>query len=139
MMDVSCGVSIPGFLRMLSETPDLPRSWTWAASRSMWSSSPKTPNSRAILPDARRRYPGLVVVNVTAPVEILAKRLAGRGRESEEALKDRLARGAQLAVEGEDVIVLDNSGAPGIAGARLVEALLGCRPGASAGDLATGR
>lgn len=48
--------------------------------------------SRRILGDAARRYPGLVVLYVTAPPHLLADRLAGRGRESAEEIAARLAR-----------------------------------------------
>ena len=37
--------------------------------------------SRAALPAAQARFPGLVVIVVTAPVAVLAARLAARGRE----------------------------------------------------------
>ncbi|MFC2250116.1 phosphonate metabolism protein/1,5-bisphosphokinase (PRPP-forming) PhnN [Labrys portucalensis] len=48
--------------------------------------------SRSSLPEARQRFAGLSVVLVTAPAEIIAQRLAARGRESEEMIRARLAR-----------------------------------------------
>lgn len=48
--------------------------------------------SRAALDAARAVFPALEVVLVTAPPEILARRLALRGRESEAEIARRLAR-----------------------------------------------
>ena len=47
--------------------------------------------SRAVIGEARRRWPDVTVVEVTAPVEVLARRIAERGRESDGAGPDRLA------------------------------------------------
>ncbi|MBZ9603018.1 phosphonate metabolism protein/1,5-bisphosphokinase (PRPP-forming) PhnN [Phyllobacterium chamaecytisi] len=71
--------------------------------------------SRAILSEARRRYSQLLVVNVTAPMEVLAKRLVERGRENQESIRRRLIRGDQHPVEGIDIVQIDNSGLPEIA------------------------
>lgn len=81
--------------------------------------------SRAVLPDARRRYPQLLVVNVTAPLEILTQRLAGRGREDEVGIRQRLIRSEQQSVEGDDVLHIDNSGLTEVAGERVLAVLLG--------------
>lgn len=48
--------------------------------------------SRSSLEEARLRFPGVVVVLVTAPAEVIARRLAARGRESAEVIRERLAR-----------------------------------------------
>lgn len=48
--------------------------------------------SRTIVAQARRRYTNVVVVQVTAPPEVLAERLAARGRASDGAIVDRLSR-----------------------------------------------
>jgi phosphonate metabolism protein PhnN/1,5-bisphosphokinase (PRPP-forming) len=48
--------------------------------------------SRAVIPEAVRRYPGAGVVIVTAPLELLAARLAERGREPAAEHRARLAR-----------------------------------------------
>ncbi|TCM76710.1 phosphonate metabolism protein/1,5-bisphosphokinase (PRPP-forming) PhnN [Rhizobium sp. BK068] len=77
--------------------------------------------SRAVLVDARRRYPQISIVNVTAPLGVLARRLVGRGRESLENVRQRLVRGAGHPVEGSDVIHVHNSGPLEIAGERLLE------------------
>ncbi|WP_245503945.1 phosphonate metabolism protein/1,5-bisphosphokinase (PRPP-forming) PhnN [Rhizobium laguerreae] len=79
--------------------------------------------SRAVLSEARRRYPGLLVVNVTAPMEMLAKRLVERGRESPQSVRQRLIRGDQHPVEGADVVHIDNSGPPEIAAECLLAVL----------------
>ena len=66
--------------------------------------------SRGALADARRFFPGMAVLALTARPEVLASRLAGRGRETPEDISSRLARAGEFAVEGPDVIRIDNSG-----------------------------
>ncbi|MFM7419065.1 MAG: phosphonate metabolism protein/1,5-bisphosphokinase (PRPP-forming) PhnN [Alphaproteobacteria bacterium] len=51
--------------------------------------------SRAVLPEANTRY-ALRVLNITAPIEVLAARLAARGRESAAGIAVRLAREVAL-------------------------------------------
>ncbi|TIV75967.1 MAG: phosphonate metabolism protein/1,5-bisphosphokinase (PRPP-forming) PhnN [Mesorhizobium sp.] len=80
--------------------------------------------SRAVLPDARRKYPKLLVVNITAPMGVLALRLVERGRENLESIRQRLLRSEQQSMEGDDVLQIDNSGAPEIAGERLLAVLV---------------
>ncbi len=65
--------------------------------------------SRAVLPLARSRFPRVVVIEVTAPPEVLAARLAARGRETRAAIEERLAREAErpCAVSADLVIVND--------------------------------
>jgi ribose 1,5-bisphosphokinase len=75
--------------------------------------------SRGALPALRRRYANVAVVEVTADPEILAARLAGRGRESLGEILARLARTASCDTTG-PAVSLDNSGAKEIAGDRLV-------------------
>lgn len=78
--------------------------------------------SRGIIASARRIHPNVRVVYVTAPQEILAARLAGRGRES--GVAERLAR----KVEGDSTAladcVIDNSGEPETGGRALAAYLL---------------
>lgn len=69
--------------------------------------------SRGALPDARRCFRGMVVLALTARPDVLAARLAGRGRETPEDVAARLARAGQFRVSGPDVIGIDNSGPPG--------------------------
>jgi phosphonate metabolism protein PhnN/1,5-bisphosphokinase (PRPP-forming) len=49
-------------------------------------------SSRAHLPTLRRQAPRLHVVEITAPAEVLARRLAGRGREDAAEMAERLQR-----------------------------------------------
>jgi ribose 1,5-bisphosphokinase len=69
--------------------------------------------SRGALPAARARFPGLVVLQLTAPPEVLAARLAGRGRESEAQIAARLARADQSLPDGIEAVEIDNSGPVG--------------------------
>ncbi|WP_188788566.1 phosphonate metabolism protein/1,5-bisphosphokinase (PRPP-forming) PhnN [Salipiger pallidus] len=67
--------------------------------------------SRAVLPQAAARFPGLEVLHITARPEVLAERLAGRGRESEGEIAGRLARaGFALPEVDAPVHEIDNSG-----------------------------
>lgn len=79
--------------------------------------------SRAILPEARRKYPRLKIVNITAPPDVLAERLRKRGREARDAVSGRLMRGVAFEVSGPDVEVIDNSGPPHVAAERFIQAL----------------
>jgi ribose 1,5-bisphosphokinase len=79
--------------------------------------------SRAALPFFAEAYPRLKVVLVTARPDILAARLAARGRESAEAIARRLDRATPEIVVGADTIVIDNSGALEDAGNALVSVL----------------
>lgn len=88
--------------------------------------------SRAAVPEARRVFTSTRVIVVTAAPEVLARRLAGRGREGEAEIAGRLERAGYPAPSGEDVTVVDNSGdlATGVA------AFLGALPVNLAGDSA---
>jgi ribose 1,5-bisphosphokinase len=68
--------------------------------------------SRGALPDARRFFRGMRVLALTARPEVLAARLAARGRETAEDIAERLARAGEFTVAGPDVVVIDNSGTP---------------------------
>lgn len=52
--------------------------------------------SRKAIPAAEMAFPRLAVVEITAPVAVLAERLAARGRESRDEIITRLAREAPL-------------------------------------------
>lgn len=67
--------------------------------------------SRAIIDEARRRYPGLMVIVITAGADVLRQRLQARGRESAEEIEQRLARAASFDLAGDDVVILRNDGA----------------------------
>ena len=75
--------------------------------------------SRGALPALRERYANVAVVEVTADPEILASRLACRGRESRGEILARLARTITCETTGE-AIRLDNGGPKEIAGDELV-------------------
>lgn len=67
--------------------------------------------SRSALPAFAEAYPRLKVVLVTARPDILAARLATRGRESADAIAKRLDRAVPEIVVGADTVIIDNSGA----------------------------
>lgn len=66
--------------------------------------------SRGIVAAARARFPRLRVIVVTAPPEVLAARLAARGREDAADIARRLARAGYAAPEGPDVVTVVNDG-----------------------------
>ncbi|QPC86153.1 phosphonate metabolism protein/1,5-bisphosphokinase (PRPP-forming) PhnN [Mesorhizobium sp. NBSH29] len=78
--------------------------------------------SRGALPALRLRYTDIAVIEITADREVLAERLSARGRESRGDVLARLARAAEID-RAADVITLDNSGAPEIAGEKFVAIL----------------
>jgi ribose 1,5-bisphosphokinase len=79
--------------------------------------------SRAVLSDAARVFPGLRVIVVTAPDAILAARLAARGRESQDGIRARLARGSFTVPEGIDTRNVVNDGTVEDGVARFLQAL----------------
>lgn len=79
--------------------------------------------SRSVIAEARRRFRPLLVVSVTVPVDVLAERLSMRGRESPERIQMRLERSDGFVVEGDDVLVIDNSVPIETSGETLVRAL----------------
>jgi phosphonate metabolism protein PhnN/1,5-bisphosphokinase (PRPP-forming) len=79
--------------------------------------------SRAVLSEAARAFPGLRAIVVTAPDEVLAARLAARGREGLEDIRARLARAAFSLPEGIESRIVVNDGTPGEGIARFLAAL----------------
>lgn len=79
--------------------------------------------SRAALPQAAARLPGLRVVLVTAPVSLLAQRLAARGRETAEDIAARLDRAGFVMPPGIAYTTVINDSTPDIGAARLLAAL----------------
>ena len=65
--------------------------------------------SRAVVAETARRFPNVRVLLVEAAPEVRAARLAGRGRESAEEIRRRLAREVATPLPG--AIRIDNSGA----------------------------
>ena len=79
--------------------------------------------SRAIIPTLRERYANLAIVEITASPDVLAERLAMRGRESRGEVLERLARSANVTLTGPGVTTIDNSGPREVAGERFAELL----------------
>jgi ribose 1,5-bisphosphokinase len=67
--------------------------------------------SRNVLVRAKELFPRLDVLHLTAAPEILAARLAARGREDTADIAERLDRAAALLPEGISALRIDNSGA----------------------------
>jgi len=67
--------------------------------------------SRAIVGDVRARYTNVETVLITAPPEVLAERLAHRGRESGGGVSERLQRSDAFAGFQADHVI-ENIGAP---------------------------
>ncbi|MDR6713254.1 ribose 1,5-bisphosphokinase [Pseudomonas hunanensis] len=66
--------------------------------------------SRGYLAEARRRYPGLLAVQLEVAPQVLRQRLLARGRETAEEVEQRLQRGARLQAQVDaQVHLLDNS------------------------------
>lgn len=79
--------------------------------------------SRGVLDDVARRYARAVPVLVTVTPDVLAARLAARGRESVDDIARRIARNDDYARLAVDCVVIDNSGSLHEAGERLVAVL----------------
>ncbi|WGD31995.1 phosphonate metabolism protein/1,5-bisphosphokinase (PRPP-forming) PhnN [Ancylobacter sp. WKF20] len=79
--------------------------------------------SRAAVAEARARFARLKVVHVTAPPEVLAARIAARGRESESEVLARLAR--EPALDAPPELRILNVDAVDAAGERLAAFLQG--------------
>lgn len=72
--------------------------------------------SRRVVTEARARFPGTRVVAITAPPDVLARRLAARGRAEDGDLAARLARRETVVPD----LTIDNSGPPRDGAARLI-------------------
>ncbi len=66
--------------------------------------------SRGVLTEAGRVFPALVVLHVTASPDVLAARLAGRGRETADDIAARLARPGAPLPDGLDQHEIRNEG-----------------------------
>ncbi len=66
--------------------------------------------SRRRIPLAREVFGRTAVISVTAPVSVLAERLALRGRETREEIEERLSTAVLPPLQGMDVQVLNNDG-----------------------------
>jgi ribose 1,5-bisphosphokinase len=79
--------------------------------------------SRAAVAEARARYPRVKLVLITAPPEVLAARIAARGREDANATAGRLAR--EPALDAAPDLTVLNDGAVELAGEKLAAFLAG--------------
>ena len=84
-------------------------------------------NEEAILPEALRRFPRTSVVYVTAPPDLRAARLAGRGREAGNTgeINARLVREVGGDNPAAADLMIDNSASVAAGTARLVAFLRG--------------
>ena len=82
--------------------------------------------SRAIIPDARKQFPGLKVMFVTVPLEVSLSRIKSRARESEDdpVFKARVDRARKNQTLPGAEFVVDNTGALEIGAAKLRDYLL---------------
>jgi ribose 1,5-bisphosphokinase len=76
--------------------------------------------SRTVIDVARARYANVSVVQVTAPLEILAARLSARGRGSDGAIMERVQRTVSMGSELKADAVIENIGAVETAAATLL-------------------
>ncbi len=79
--------------------------------------------SRAALPAALAAFPGLRVIQISAPLAVLADRLALRGRESHADIIARLQRASYALPDGIPAIEISNDATPEKGIARLLYAL----------------
>ncbi len=78
--------------------------------------------SRTVVDAMRRTYNDVVVVEISAPPEVLAERLAMRARDSDGAIEFRLGRNVDPASTAPDVTIV-NVGEPATHAQRLVWAI----------------
>jgi ribose 1,5-bisphosphokinase len=83
--------------------------------------------SRAVIMALRRRYAMVRVILVTAPADVLAARLAARGRTADGAIGARLARVAPTPSDLAPDVAIENVGDPESAAALLIAAIDGRR------------
>lgn len=80
--------------------------------------------SRAYLPQAQARYPGLTVLHITARADILRQRLLARGRETAAMVETRVQRAAAYRMGAPaGVLELENNSTLDAAGERLLRLL----------------
>lgn len=79
--------------------------------------------SRSALIEAKRIFPSMITLYVTSPPEILAGRLAARGRETKKEIDERLERATYPLPVGVEAIEIANDGPPEATVARALAAL----------------
>ncbi len=67
--------------------------------------------SRTVIAAARRNYGNVVVIQITAPPNVLAERLAMRGRGSDGRLEQRLGRTVDETTTAPDLTIVNVSSA----------------------------
>ena len=83
--------------------------------------------SRAVVVELRRRYANVRVVLVTAPADILAARLAARGRATDGTIGARLGRFAPAHSDLWPDVMIENVGDPQSGAEKLIAAIDGRR------------
>jgi ribose 1,5-bisphosphokinase len=78
--------------------------------------------SRAVIPALMARYPSALVISVTADRDVIEQRLAGRGRETADSIRQRLDRSVVDSLPASTVRI-DNSGELSTAGEQFVQLL----------------
>ena len=63
--------------------------------------------SRTVVEDLRRRFGNVLVVEVTAPADILSERLSARGREEGGSLEDRIGRAGAIRDVRPDLVIVN--------------------------------
>jgi ribose 1,5-bisphosphokinase len=81
--------------------------------------------SRRAITAAEQLAERVVVLNITAPVAVLAQRLAARGRESEDDIAARLRREAPLTAERAEIVTILNDRSVAEAAEELLAVLRG--------------
>lgn len=66
--------------------------------------------SRTVIAQAEAVCANMLVLHVTAPVAVLAQRIAARGRETREDIERRLAREPEFSVSGDSIRPICNDG-----------------------------
>lgn len=79
--------------------------------------------SRQIIPDTLAKHPSTKVIKVVVPVEVLAARIAQRGRETAVQIASRLDRARSMEAAVDANFIVDNSGTIEQAGNALLEYL----------------
>lgn len=77
--------------------------------------------SRSALSEVLGKYQRVVIVSITAPPQILAHRLAARGRETRAEIEKRLARAQYTLPGGSRIVEIDNIGAPADGARHLID------------------
>lgn len=85
--------------------------------------------SRAALPEIRSVFGRVVTIQVTCRPDILAARLAARGREDPQGQSARLERNVPVGEGGVDTVEIDNSGDLATAGDAFVAVIRTCADG----------